>query len=138
MTTGTGHADVRTGQWERRKVVIEGGGLPGRSGVTGRAVRSIPAAVTIVGGVTGITGGGRTLELHILVAASAGHSGMCTGQLEDRIVVVESGGLPAAGGVTGFALSAERAAVRVTASAVAGGTGRGRAVEYLILVALVA
>lgn len=61
---------------------------------------------------------------------------MLAGQLEDRVGVVERGGLPCGSGMTGFALSAERAAVRVCCAAMTGRTSRGRANEEFILVAL--
>lgn len=62
VTVSTGDIDVRAGQREGRQVVIESGRLPGGSGVTSRAVRSILAAVMIVSRMTGVTSCGRTFE----------------------------------------------------------------------------
>ena len=48
----------------------------------------------VIGRMTGITGCGRALELHILVALGAKHSGMFAGQFETGIGMVKGAGLP--------------------------------------------
>lgn len=62
--------------------------------MAGRAVRPIFSAVMVIGRMTGITGCGRALELHILVALGAKHSGMFAGQFETGIGMVKGAGLP--------------------------------------------
>lgn len=114
VTCGTGGIDVRTRQREGRKVVIEGGRLPARGGVTGSAVRSILAGVTVIGRMTGITGCGRAFELLICMAASASDGGVFAGQLEDGAVMVKRAGLPGGSCMARLA-GAKRAAVRVNA-----------------------
>ena len=96
--------------------MIKSGGFPGSSGVTGRAVGSIFAAVVIIGCMAGKTGCRRTLELHILMAAAAGDGCVFAGQLETGVGMVKGAGLPGGGCMAGFALCAKCAAVRVNAS----------------------
>jgi len=55
--------------------------------------------MVVVFGVAGETGGRCALEDAVLVAASAGHIDMCTGQFESREIVVEGRILPAGSGV---------------------------------------
>lgn len=109
--------------------------LPGCRGVAGFAVRSILAAVTVIGRVTGETGCGRAFEFHILVTRGAQNGGVLAGQLEGGVGMVEGGRFPCGRGMTGFALSAKRTAVRVGGT-MTGGTSSGCADEEFILVAL--
>ena len=116
MAFRTGSADMRSSQREGGQVVIEGGGLPAGSGVTGRAVGSVFAAVVIIGCMAGKTGCRRTLELHILMAAATGDGCVFAGQFETGVGMVKGAGLPGGGCMAGFALCAKCAAVRVNAS----------------------
>jgi len=104
MTAGTGGAGVFAGQHEGGSVVIEGGRLPTRGGMTGRAFRSKRALMEIIRGMTGVTIRGRAFELQIGVALRTDNADMLAGQLEDRIVVIEVTGLPSAGCVAVCAL----------------------------------
>ena len=102
VTCSTCCVDVRSGQREGGQVVIEGGRLPGCGRVTGSAVRSILAAVTVIGCMAGKAGCGCAFELHILMTACTGNSCMLAGQLEDGAIVVEGAGFPASGCMAGF------------------------------------
>ena len=65
-----------------REGVIEGGGSPGCGGVTGRAIRAVLAAVTVIAGMAGETICRRTLEHIIDVALGTGRAGMLSCQRE--------------------------------------------------------
>jgi hypothetical protein len=90
----TGSIDMRTSQLEGGEIVIKGSWLPGRSGVTGCAVRAVLAAVTIIGCMASVTGCRRTLEYTVYMALGTSCTGMCTGQWEGRFGMIERGWLP--------------------------------------------
>ena len=104
MTASTGGAGVFAGQHESGSIVIEGGRLPTRGGMTGRAFRSKCTLMEIIRDMTRITIRGCTLELHIGVTLRTDNADVLAGQLEDGIVVIEVTGLPAAGCVAVCAL----------------------------------
>lgn len=69
------------------------------------------------------------------MTTGTGDSGVSAGQLEDGVGMIKSAWLPAIGGVTGCALSAKRAAMRIIAG-MARGAGSRRADKEFILMAL--
>jgi hypothetical protein len=97
MATGTSHTGVQTGQREGGFGMIERGRLPTRGGVTGGAICSKLTLMEIVSGMARITIRGRAFELKIGVTLGTGDGCVLAGQLEDGTVVIEAGGLPAAG-----------------------------------------
>jgi hypothetical protein len=82
----------------------------------------------IVSGMARITIRRRAFELKIGVTLGTGDGCVLAGQLEDGTVVIEAGGLPAAGWMTRGAICAKRAAMRI-GLAVAGGAVRRCAFE---------
>ena len=134
VAASAGHVDVRAGQLEGRLAVIEGGWLPGCGRVALRAVGAECALVCILAAMTVHTILWRILEIIAGVAASAGHVGMRTDQLERRLIVVERGWLPRRRRVTLRAVGAQCAVVRVLAT-VAVHTVLRCAVEHAVDVA---
>lgn len=132
MTCGTGGIDVRSGQREGRQVVIEGGRLPTRGGVTGRAVRPELTAVMVVGRVAGITGCGRAFELHVLMTTGAGNGRVLAGQLEDGAVMVKRAGFPGSSCMARLACT-KRTAVRVSAGMARGAGSRCADKEFILM-----
>ena len=65
--------------------------------MAGTTVRTVLAIVVILLRVAGIAVGGCALEDAIDMAARTGNCGVFTGQFEDGLIVVESGGCPGAG-----------------------------------------
>lgn len=135
VTCGTGGIDVRSGQREGGQVVIEGGGLPGCGGMTGRAVRPILSTVMIIGCMTGKTCCGRAFELHVFMTTTTGNGCMLASQLEDGVGMVECAGLPGCGCMAGFTFGTQRATMRINV-VMARSTGGGRADKEFILMAL--
>jgi len=109
----TWHGRVFAGQLERRQVMVEGGGRPTAGVVTGPTVRAELAAVSVPRGVTGITIHRCALVNAVDMAGLTCYRCMLAGQLECCQVMVEAGGFPGAGAMTGSATRAELAAVSV-------------------------
>ena len=78
-----------------REGMIEGGGSPGCGGVTGRAIRAVLAAVTVIAGMASETICRRTLKDIVDMALGTSRAGMLSGQREGRFAVIEGGRLPA-------------------------------------------
>ena len=108
--------------------MVECGGLPGGSGVTGRAICSKCAVVIIVLFVAGETICGCALELHILMTVATGNIAMLAGQFEDGIIVIKAAWFPSARCMTVCTLITKRAAMRVGVT-VTGGAVRWRTFE---------
>lgn len=66
----------------KREGVLEGGWLPGSSGVTSRAIRASLVNVRILGFMTGITIFGRAHEDTVGVTTCTGNTDMCSSQRE--------------------------------------------------------
>lgn len=112
-----------------REGVLEGGRLPGCGGVTGSAVGSILAGVSILGLMAGITIFGCAHEHAVDVAFSTGGIDVRASQREGGQVVIEGGRLPGRGGVTCRAVRSILAAVMIVGR-MAGITSCGRAFEF--------
>ena len=93
--------------------MIEGGRLPARSGVTGRTIRSKRAVVMVIFLMAGDTIFRRTSEYIIDMAIGTSRAAMLSSQREGRFAVIEGGGLPTRGGVTGCAILPKRALVEI-------------------------
>lgn len=131
MALSTGCCSVLACQLEARICVIERGRLPAVGGVAFSTLRAKPALMRI--GIT-VTGGavhGRAFENAVDMAAFAGYGLMFPRQLEGRIVVIERGGLPAAGRMADRALIAKRAIMRVIIR-MTGGAIHRCAFEYTV------
>ena len=118
MALSTGHAGVRAGQFEGRKIMIKGGRLPGCGRVTGGTNLAKGSVMLIL--VTGNTTRRRALEDIIDMALGAGHAGVRTSQLEGRNIMVERSRFPGCGGV---AIGTNLAKSPVMLIGVAGDTG---------------
>ena len=135
MTVGTGDIDMSPGQRECGQVVIEGGRLPGCGGMAGTAIRSILAAVMVIGRMAGITSCRCAFELKIFMATSAENGGVRACQLKDGVGMIKRAGLPTSCRMAGLTLGAERAAMWI-ADAMTRRTGGGRANKEFIFMAL--
>ena len=100
----------------QRKSMVKGGTLPGVGVVTLRAVRTKLAPVDGWFSMTRDARLRRILEIGVRVAAGTGHVGVCAGQLERSLIVIERRWLPRRGRMALRAVGAERAVVRVLAS----------------------
>jgi hypothetical protein len=98
---------MSAGEWESGEVMVERSRQPGGSGVTGGTGSPVAAVVLVIARMAGVTIGGSALVDAADMAGGAGHTGMCTGQLEGRQVMVEGGGSPGGGGMAGGAVGAE-------------------------------
>ena len=78
-----------------REGVIKSSGSPGCGGVTGRAIRAVLAAVTVIAGMAGVTICRRTLKDVVDMALGTSRAGMLSGQREGRFAVIKGGRLPA-------------------------------------------
>jgi len=115
-------------QREVAQVMVEGRILPIGRVMTGGTIGAESAAMLIVLLMTGVTIRGRTLIHTVLVAGLALRFGMFAFEFECRKAVVEFGGRPTSGGVTGGAIGAETSFVRLVGT-VAGVAILGRVGE---------
>ena len=108
--------------------MIEGGRLPGCSGMASRAIRPIFATVTIIGDMAGVTQSGGSLEFKVGMTLAAGDGCVLASQLEDGVDVIKAAGFPAACSMAICALTAKQVAVwvvlGVTGCAVSGRTDK--------------
>jgi hypothetical protein len=113
MALGADGADMRTGQFEGRIIMVECGRLPGSRGVAAFAGGAFSTSMHILGLVTGKAGGWRVIELGCRqVALGAQYSCMRSNQREHS-AVVEGGRLPAGSGVAVLAGSAFSASMHI-------------------------
>ena len=95
VALSTGSVGVSAGQFESGKVMVKCGGLPGSSGVTGRAICAVLTAVTVILGMAGVTIFRRTSEYVIDMAIGTSRAAVLSGQREGGFTVIEGGGFPA-------------------------------------------
>ena len=112
--------DVTPGQREVAQIVVENSLFPARRRMTGGAVRAKPTVMLVVVLMAGVTIAGGAFVYAVLVAVLTLCFGVPALEFERRQAVIEFGGRPAVGGVTGGAVGAEASLVRVV-GAVAGG-----------------
>ena len=113
MAGRTGHRGMFTIQVEGEFRVIHRRGLPAIDRMTTGAIRAQLTAVDIVLGVAANTGCGRAFVDAIDMTAGAGHGGMFPVQMEREFRVVNIGGLPAGGRVTGCAIGTKLSLVGI-------------------------
>lgn len=93
--------------------MVECRATPAIGVMTGSAIRSKTATVVVIRSVTGITIGRRSLIDSVGVASAAGQVGMPPCQREAGVVMVEGRATPAISRVTGTAVPAKLAVVRI-------------------------
>jgi hypothetical protein len=120
------HGRMRAIQFEGRKIMVKGGGLPARGRVTGLAILSKLPLMRIIFLMAGKTGRGRALENLINMASRAFNFGVFAFQLEGRPVVVKRGRFPTCRLVTGAAFFPKFAFVRIILQVTSGAIRRGR------------
>jgi len=108
MASGAGRVRVLTNELEDRLVMVEGRRLPPCRRVALNTLRTERTLMSIVLAVTVHTCLRGALEELVSMASGAGRVRMLTNELEDRLVVVEGGRLPACCRVAPDTLHAER------------------------------
>jgi len=84
MTIGTLHIQMSPGKFKNRQVVIKGSGQPTGGGMTGGTIGTQASLVSIVGSMTGITGGRCAFVDTIDVTTGATDTDMLSGQFKGR------------------------------------------------------
>ena len=100
-------------QWERGITVIESYIAPAIGAMTCSTIRSKTAAMVIVGCMTGVTIGRRSLINPVGVTRRAGQVGMPARQREASVVMIEGSSTPTIGRVTGTAVRAKLAVMPI-------------------------
>ena len=113
MAACAGRTDMRASQLESREIVVESSRLPGGSGMADTAILTKLSVVVINVLVTGVTSGWSALKDIIYMATRTGCADMCTGQFEERDVVIKCGRLPGLAGMASSTVLAQRAVMAV-------------------------
>ena len=113
MTLFTGYSHMRSGQFKSGEIVVESGTRPCIGCMTGSTICSKLTVVFIVTAVAGDTFLRRALKNVINMAAFAGGSDVCSGQLENREIVIKRSWFPGIGGMTCRTICAKTPCMRL-------------------------
>ena len=133
MALRTSHANMHTGQLKGRAVMVKRSRFPGRGGMAASAALAHGTIMLVVAPMAGVTIGRCTLENIIDMAPGTGRADVRAGQLEGRSVMVKRSWFPGRGRM---AIGTNLSKSPLMLIRMAGDTGRWRALEDIIDVAL--